>query len=240
MSWFILGVFALVAVVFAVRWFVRANPKTLVRVAKLAGIALLGALVIVLAVRGAIWWLIPLAAALPLLRRRLRGGLRGWPGMSGAAPSPGQTSDVETQYLKMSLEHDTGTIAGEVLKGRFAGRKLSELTFEDLLSLLTECGAEDPQSASLIEAYLDRVEGKDWRERASRSGHAYEAPRSGADRMSREEAYQILGLEPGASAAGVKDAHRRLMLKIHPDQGGSNYLATKINQAKDLILESLG
>ena len=240
MSWFILGVFALVAVVIAVRWFVRANPKTLVRVAKWAGIALLAAVVIGFAVRGAIWWLLPLAAAVPLLRRRLRGGLRGWPGMGGAAPSPGRTSDVETQFLKMSLEHDSGTIAGEVLKGRFAGRKLSELAFEDLLSLLRECAAEDPQSASLIEAYLDRVEGKDWRERASRAGHAYEAPRSGSGRMSREEAYQILGLEPGASGEEVRDAHRRLMLKIHPDQGGSNYLATKINQAKDLILESLG
>ena len=239
MSWFILGLFALVAVAFAVRWFARADPKTLVKVAKWAGITLLVALVVVVAVRGALWWLLPLAAA-PLLRRRLRGGLRGWPGMGGAAPASGKTSDVETQYLRMSLDHDSGTIDGEVRKGRFAGRKLSELAFEDNVSLLNECATEDPQSASLIEAYLDRVEGKDWRERASRAGYAHEAPRAGAGRMSREEAYQILGLEPGASGAEVKEAHRRLMLKIHPDQGGSNYLAAKINQAKDVILETLG
>jgi len=230
----------LVAVVFAVRWFARADPKTLVRVAKWAGIALLAGLVIGVAVRGALWWLLPMAAAAPMLWRRLGGRVRGWPGMGGAAPSRGKSSDVETQYLRMSLDHDSGTIAGEVLKGRFAGRKLSELAFEDLLALLAECGAEDPQSASLIEAYLDRVEGKDWRERASQSGHAYEAPRRGAVRMSRDEAYEILGLEPGATDEEVKEAHRRLMLKIHPDQGGSNYLATKINQAKDVILESLG
>ena len=237
MSWFILGIFALVAVIFAVRWFARADPKTLVKVAKWTAIALLAALVIGIAVRGALWWLLPMAAAAPMLWRRLG---RGWPRMGGAAPSRGKSSDVETQYLRMSLDHDSGTIAGEVLKGRFAGRKLSELAFEDLLSLLSECGAEDPQSASLIEAYLDRVEGKDWRERASQSGHTYEAPRTGASRMSRDEAYEILGLEPGASHEEVKEAHRRLMLKIHPDQGGSNYLATKINLAKDVILESLG
>ena len=240
MSWFILGVFALVAVAFAVRWFAGADPKTLVRVTKWAGIVLVAGLVIALAVRGAAWWLLPMAAAAPLLLRRLRGGLRGWPRMGGGAPSSGKSSDVETQYLKMSLDHDSGTIVGEVLKGRFAGSKLSDLAFADLLSLLSECGAEDPQSASLIEAYLDRVEGNDWRERATQSGHTYEAPRTGAARMGLDEAYEILGLERGASKEDVKEAHRRLMLKIHPDQGGSNYLATKINQAKDVILESLG
>jgi len=235
LSWFILGLFALVAVGLAARWFVRTDPKTLAKVAKWAGIALLAAAVIAIAVRG-VWWLLPLLAAVPLLRRRLGGAMRGWPGMGGAAPSRGKTSDVETNYLRMSLDHDSGTIDGEVLKGRFAGRKLSELAFEDALALLTECGAEDPQSAALIEAYLDRVEGADWRERAGRAGHAYEAPRGGGGLMSKEEAYQILGLEPGASNETVKEAHRRLMLKIHPDQGGSNYLAAKINQAKDVIL----
>ncbi len=239
MSWFILGLFVLVAVAFAVRWFTRADPKTLVKVAKWAGITLLAGLVIGVAVRGA-WWLLPMAAAAPMLWRRFGRGIRGWPGMGGGAPSRGKSSDVETAYLRMSLDHDSGTIVGEVLEGQFAGRKLSDLAFEDLLALLTECGAEDPQSASLIEAYLDRVEGKDWRERASESGHSYEAPRTGGARMSRDEAYEILGLKPGATDEEVKEAHRRLMLKIHPDQGGSNYLATKINQAKDVILESLG
>ena len=239
MSWFILGLFALVAVAFAVRWFARADPKILVKVAKWAGITLLAAVVIGVAVRGALWWLLPMAAAAPMLWRRLGRGMRGWPGLGGGAPSRGKSSDVETQYLRMSLDHDSGTIAGEVLKGRFAGRKLGDLVFEDLLALLTECGAEDPQSASLIEAYLDRVEGADWRQRASQSGYTYEAPGTGTGHMSRDEAYEILGLEPGASEEDVKEAHHRLMLKIHPDQGGSNYLATKINQAKDLILESI-
>ena len=54
--------------------------------------------------------------------------------------------------------------------------------------------------------------------------------------MDVEEAYATLGLEPGASADAVKQAHRRLMKKLHPDQGGSTYLASKINQAKDVLL----
>jgi len=54
--------------------------------------------------------------------------------------------------------------------------------------------------------------------------------------MSREDAYAVLDLAPGASETMIREAHRRLMAKLHPDRGGSDYLAAQINQARDVLL----
>jgi hypothetical protein len=160
---------------------------------------------------------------------------------SWRAPSPGQTSDVQTKYLRMQLDHDTGLLSGTVLAGPYRGRRLDELGLEELLALLRECRVEDEPSVAILEAYLDRAHGADWRTRqagasagAAGGKGGQQPPPSGG--MSREEAYEILGLKPGASEAEIRDAHRKLMLRIHPDQGGSTYLAAKINQAKDVLL----
>ena len=154
--------------------------------------------------------------------------------MKGAAgPSAGNVSDVETRYLRMSLDHDTGEMNGVVLEGEFRGRRLSELGLDDLMSLLAVCRAEDDQSASVLEAYLQRVHGDSWHE----AGHARGAGNGGAQpHMSEAEAREILGVAPGASRDEIIDAHRRLMQKNHPDRGGSTYLAAKINEAKDVLL----
>ena len=154
-------------------------------------------------------------------------------------PSPGQASEVETRFFKMTLDHDSGVMTGLVKEGRFRGRALEDLGIEELVDLWAECRAEDAQSAAVLEAYLDRTQGEAWREAAQRDyGGAGAGPRppSGQGAMSQEEAHEILGLEPGASPEEIHEAHRRLMQKIHPDHGGSNYLAAKINQAKARLL----
>ena len=154
--------------------------------------------------------------------------------MKGAqGPSAGNVSDVETEFLRMSLDHDSGAMDGIVLKGERKGRKLSSLSLEELVGLLADCRAEDAQSASVLEAYLDRVHGDAWREHADteRAGH-----NADVSTMSETEAREILGVETGASREEIVEAHRRLMQKNHPDRGGSTYLAAKINQAKKILL----
>ena len=155
-----------------------------------------------------------------------------WRRWFAAAPSTGQTSTVETDLLRMELDHDTGAMTGTVRRGAFAGRRLSELADAELLDLWRQCRAEEEASARLVEAYLDRLR-PDWREAAA-GGAAPSAP---SEIMTREEAYAILGLAPGADADAIKKAHRALMMKLHPDQGGSTYLAAKINRAKEVLLE---
>ena len=132
----------------------------------------------------------------------------------------------------MSLNHDTGEMNGEVLQGRFRGRNLDTLSKEELMELLRECRAQDDQSASVLEAYLDRMHGDDWRDEADARSDGGTATGT----MTQEEAYEVLGLERGATREQIVEAHRHLMQKLHPDRGGSTYLAAKINQAKDLLL----
>ena len=157
-------------------------------------------------------------------------------------PTPGQKSEIETRFLRMSLDHDTGAMAGTVIEGVFKGRELDGLSMVEQLSLLAMCRAGDESSARLLEAYLDRVHGASWRAQDAGGERARDGASSGAGggaapgAMDRDEAYKVLGLRPGASEEDIKDAHRKLMAKIHPDRGGSTYLAVKINQAKDVLL----
>jgi len=172
--------------------------------------------------------LAPLVAVLPAWRRlrSMVSGLRG--------PAPGRNSTVETAFIRMSLDHDTGGMAGTVLRGRFAGMRLDELRPPELLALLRECRAEDEEAARLLEAYLDRVR-SNWHDEMASDWGRSEAPASTAD-VSVDEAYAILGLQPGADAEAIKAAHHRLMKQMHPDHGGTDYLATKINRARDVLL----
>ncbi len=162
----------------------------------------------------------------------------GWGG--GAA---GQSSDVETQFLRMVLDHDSGRMSGEVIEGVYAGRALAGMSLDELVDLLQTCWVEDQPSAQVLESYLER-EHPDWRDRVQEEapgnagGDGSRGPRRGSDSMTREEAWKILGLEPGASKHEIKAAHHRLISGLHPDHGGSTYLAAQINRAKDILLKN--
>ena len=150
----------------------------------------------------------------------------------GGQKAAGQKSRVATSLLSMELEHDTGTMDGEVLQGPSRGRKLSQLDEPALRALHQLSMSTTDQSRALLEAWLDRNRDQ-WRSRWN-AGAARNDARSGA--MSREEAFAILGLKEGATEDDIRPAHRRLMKDFHPDKGGSDYLAAKINAAKDLLL----
>jgi DnaJ domain len=137
----------------------------------------------------------------------------------------------------MQLDHCTGDLDGEVLQGRFAGRSLASLGLAELLALIADCQRDDPRSVPLIETYLDRRQ-PDWRDHAAGDGERAEqtAASAAASAMDEATAWSVLGLAPGASEAEIKAAHRRLMTKLHPDHGGSGYLAAQLNQAKDRLL----
>jgi hypothetical protein len=163
-----------------------------------------------------------------------------WFGAGGpfgsANKSPGQRSEVRTDALEMALDHDSGDMEGRILKGQFTGRTLSSLSDGDLLVLLEELRGFDEQGTVLIEAYLDR-RAQGWREGPEDAARAEaRQPQSARGRMTREEAYEVLGLAKGANEDEIRAAHRKLMMKLHPDQGGSTYLAARINEAKDVLL----
>ena len=142
---------------------------------------------------------------------------------------------MTTDTLRMELDHRTGELDGEVLRGRFGGRTLASLGLTDLLELLAECQREDPRSVALLETYLDR-RAPDWRSHVAAAPAAARRRDRRAGVMDEATACSILGLAPGASADEIKAAHRRLMTKLHPDHGGSSYLAAQLNQAKDYLL----
>ena len=150
-------------------------------------------------------------------------------------PTPGKNSDIETPYLRMTLEHDSGVLRGTVLQGKFEGRNLEELSLDELVDLLHECRINDAQSATVLETYLDRVHGAEWRGAGS-GGEGASGGGSASGAMTRDQAYEVLGLKPGATEAEIRDAHRKLLMANHPDKGGSTYLAAQINQAKDVLL----
>jgi hypothetical protein len=233
-------------VLWFLRWFQRTPPE---RVARLVRRSLLyggiGLLVLLAATGRLNPLLAAFAAAVPVILRAVN-LLRALPliqqvlhalGLSGAAASAapgGQTSSIRTRFLEMTLDHASGDMDGLVLEGPMQGRRLSELDLEQLLDLLTSCRSLDAQSASVLEAYLDRMRGDAWREHEQ--GQSAAPPGGASSEMTRDEALAILGLDKGASGEEIRDAHRRLMQRLHPDRGGSDYLAAKINAAKRLLL----
>ena len=232
MTWFILGASLFVGGLLLLRWFVGADPKKVMRVLLWSGLGLAVLFAVFLMLSGRFGWLwvaalgiLPWISRFRMLQRMAR---------SARGPSRGSQSRVDTQFVAMSLDHDTGDMDGEVLEGRFRGERLSDMSLDDVLELLVEASA-DSQSSSVLQAYLDKIYGDTWREHMETGGQHHSAS-SFVGPMTVEEAYQVLGLEPGASDKDIRRNHRDLMKRLHPDHGGSDYLATKINEAKEILL----
>jgi len=226
------------------RGFLRASPAAVARTIKRGLIGLAGILLIWLMASGRLGWLVPaigglvalVVRLLPLIARLAPALHRLWTlkrsSMGGSAQA--NCSVVEARFVRMRLDHDSGEMSGEVLEGVFAGRQINDLTMAEVVQLLRICRQQDEDSAALVKAYLDRIYGENWQASAAKGGGGHEA--SGGDAMTIEEACQILGLAPDASKQEIIDAHRRLIQRMHPDRGGTDYLAAKINQAKELLL----
>lgn len=241
-------IFALLILVwFGIRWFIRTPPKQVAAGVKKGGIVLLITVLILLTVTGRLNWLVAAgAAAIPFLRRafvmlRYLPMLQGLMGRyrssrASSGPTQGQQSTVESRFFRMSLDHDTGDMEGEILEGSFADRLLSQMSMDELLLVRVECQHADAESLALLDAYLDRCR-PEWREQFGTDSEHTESPPASTAVMTPEEAREILSIDKDASEKDIIQAHRRLMHKLHPDRGGSDYLATKINLAKDCLLE---
>lgn len=241
MTWFLVGVAAVALLLWSAHAFANARLETLKSVLKWVALVVGGALAVFLLFTGRGGQAFMLAVVLaPLLTR----WVNQWRARRtfGAGPSrEARMSEVETATLRMRLDLDSGTMSGTVLRGAFRGRELAELALPDLIALWLDCRATDTESVPLLEAWLDRAFGEAWRDAAEdAAGEARGSSRAGGTRtagaMTREEAYAILGLKSGASEEEIREAHRRLMRTAHPDRGGSDWLAARINQARDLLL----
>ena len=153
--------------------------------------------------------------------------------MRPISPTRGRTSTVRSAFLEMELDHDTGELDGRVLSGTMEGRRFSDLSEAELLALHREFHS-DSESTALLETYLERYH-QGWQERFD-SGSSKWNGTAGSGQMSRQEACEILGVSADASREEILDAWRRLIKRVHPDSGGSAFLAAKINAAKSTLL----
>lgn len=228
----LLGLAALALALIALNAFARANPTVVaINLRRILG-GLAVAVAAFMFVRGAVGAALPLAViGLWLMTGRDLGGPFGSSG--GSATLGGRKSRITTDHLEMELDLDSGDMQGRILKGFFTGRSIEDLRPVELAHLWQDCRFSDPQSAQLVEAYLDRIH-PTWREDLARA--EADTPKGADGRMPRNEALEILGLGPDPSEDDIRRAHRDLILKMHPDRGGSTYLAAKINEAKDVLL----
>lgn len=245
MTRIIVIVIAIVALLGGYRWF-RKKQQTLSK-AELAKIVvmILLAVCVVLAATGKAHWLAVFAAgAVALLQRSLPMLIRFFPMLqhlyktnqqktASQSSHSGNQSRVQSEILLMILDHDSGQLDGEILKGVFGGKQLSELDIAQLKEFYIFCRQEDPESEQLLSAYMQKRFGDAWQH----SGPKYEDYASASStEMSEREALEILGLQEGVGKDEIVKAHRKLMQKLHPDRGGSDYLAAKVNEAKQVLL----
>ena len=238
---FVGGVAVLFVVLLLVAWLSRTSPKNVKRSLAVLLVILLAFLTLAFILTGRFGLAVPSVIGTLAIAMRTWHAWRWWQrlgGLLGAANwrrGAGQTSQAASEWLEMQLDHESGHMDGEVRKGAFRGQSLSDLESPELVALYADLEAHDADGLRLFEAYLERALGDDWRRQLGLGG---ESPGAGGfgQKMTGDEALRILGLEARASEQEIHAAHRDLMSKLHPDRGGSDYLAAKINQAKEILL----
>ncbi|HBA42322.1 MAG TPA: molecular chaperone DnaJ [Alphaproteobacteria bacterium] len=253
MIWLFFGLLFLFALMLLTRQIGQANRAQLSRWLRYGGAGLMALIAAFFALTGRLpiaapfagFAMLLLGGAGGVLRRTLFGGNSA--GSAGSGPNNAGSSEVETDYLRMRLDHQSGDITGEVLRGEQAGKKLDMLDLAQSVALYHEVSEVDPQSVAVLETWLDSRFGDDWRDAARKGegadksdqanrGQSGRRARSSGGAMTRAEALELLGLSEGVGREEIRAAHRRLMQKFHPDHGGSDYLASRINQAKEVLL----
>ncbi|MCZ4279404.1 DnaJ domain-containing protein [Kiloniella laminariae] len=240
-AYFLAGVALLLALIFLAQWYSQASPSTIIKTLKRLAISLGLFVALFLILTGRVLLVL---GALPLLLPvllRYRGILQRLKMARG--PAPGQFSEVVTRFLQMRLDHTSGEMSGQVISGTHEGKSLSDLPPEVIAQLYRDYRLADTESADLILAYAQRRFGSDWMQ--EEDGATAQDSRENKEGLSdavmdKKQALEILGLKKGASAEEIREAHRSLMQKLHPDHGGSTFLATQINRAKDVLLKGPG
>jgi hypothetical protein len=229
----LLGIGAVALLWWLAKAYTRTDTQALAKSLKVvAGIAALGAAVL-LGIKGRF--------DMALLLGGFGAWALGWNALNLPGPwrkfqrATSRFSRIRSAMIEMEIDHATGAVEGSILVGTFAGRRLSSLDPQSLSRVYDECCAHDPQGIPLLEAYLDR-RFSGWRENAQGDRDTRTRTHAHSGIMTKEEAYQILGLQPGASLDEVRKAHRTLMKKLHPDQGGTAYLAARVNEAREVLL----
>lgn len=228
----------------AARGFQRANPAILAHFLNWgAGVLALG-LALLLALRGRFdigiglgllgFWLVATARRNAAAKNAFG---KGASAASRRARASG-VSHMRSAVVEMELDHATGVISGTILAGPDEGTSLDRLSRMRCETVHRLCLRDDPEGARFLEAYLDRrfpgwraardTEFDTWGRRPA------DTPRPGG--MTEDEAYEVLGLQKGATRDAVVRSHRSLIKKLHPDQGGSTDLAARVNEAKDVLM----
>jgi DnaJ domain len=226
----LLGALAVAGLTLVLRWYMRADAAVIARALHYAPAALSGlaGLIALLFGRPQFAFILFSIAAVLFGRAKQKVG--------DVTGDSGKTSVVRTVWLEMELDHDTGNMDGMMQQGPQKGVPFSMMDKDGLLAVQIEISG-DAESAALFETYLDRVMPL-WRKNTDTRADEGLRSAPGSSAMSQKEAYDILGLDPGAGPEMIRKAHRRLMQRVHPDLGGSDFLAARINAAKDLLLSA--
>ncbi|UZE96693.1 DnaJ domain-containing protein [Alkalimarinus alittae] len=245
----LIGFLAALLVFTLIRYGINSSPKQRRKLVYIVAVGLAGAVLLLLLITGRIHFvaaivaaIIPFAKKIPALLKYIPivRYLKQWVG--GSTPvGPDGVTVVETSLLTMSLTHTSGKMDGEILQGELKGQRLSQLNPAQLYQLYQLASEQYADSVPVFDAFLQRHIGQAWRKKAEQCGYQFDelnAPTFHSD-MDESQALQILGLTEGATKKEILDAHRKLMQKLHPDRGGSNFLAAQVNTAKDVLLNNM-